>query len=1220
MARKFKSMDGNNAAAYVSYAFTEVAGIYPITPSSPMADLVDQWSAAGQKNIFGTTVKVVEMQSEAGASGTVHGSLAAGAMTTTYTASQGLLLMIPNMYKIAGELLPCVFHVSARTVSTHALNIFGDHSDVMACRQTGFAMLCEGNVQEVMDLAPVAHLAAIEGRVPFVNFFDGFRTSHEIQKVAVWDYDDLKEMCDMDAVAAFRKHALNPERPNMRGSHENGDIFFQHREACNSYYTALPDVVEKYMGKINEKLGTDYQLFNYYGAADADRVIIAMGSICDVAEEVIDYLNAGGEKVGLIKVRLYRPWRADKLLAAIPATCKKIAVLDRTKEPGSQGEPLYMDVVTALANAGRTDIQVIGGRYGLGSKDTPPASVFAVYDELKKDSMKREFTIGIVDDVTHLSLEEKPAPSVAPAGTIECKFWGLGGDGTVGANKNSIKIIGDHTDKYVQAYFQYDSKKTGGVTISHLRFGDKPIKSSYYINKADFVACHVPAYITKGFPIVRDVKPGGVFLINCQWSDAELNHHLDAASKRYIAKNNIQVYTINAIDLAKEIGMGKRTNTILQSAFFALAKVMPESEAIGYMKDAATHSYLKKGQDVVDMNHKAIDAGATAFKKFDVPADWADAQDSADTTVLSGKPKLVEQVKTILFPVGKMDGDSLPVSAFVKHVDGQFELGAAAYEKRGVAVSVPTWDSTKCIQCNNCAYVCPHATIRPYALTAEEAKNAPASAKIVDVKAGKGKGIYQYTMAISPLDCMGCGVCVGQCPVGALTMVPQEQEAAQQEVFNYCVDKVSEKTDMQDDTVKGSQFRQPMLEFSGSCAGCAETSYARLVTQLFGDRMYISNATGCSSIWGGPAATSPYCTNKAGHGPAWSNSLFEDNAEHGLGMYLGQKAIRERLADKTRALIAVPHTWAGLKDAAQKWLDTMEDGKANGAATDAYIAALEEGLMTVDACLAFAASDAGKAAFGDGLGEFKAHMESLKAAGATYCDCDACTLTREILAEKEYLRKKSLWIFGGDGWAYDIGFGGVDHVLASGNDVNIFVFDTEVYSNTGGQASKASNIGQVAQFAAAGKEIKKKSLAEIAMSYGYIYVAQVAMGANPAQTLKAIQEAEAYPGPSLIIGYSPCEMHSIKGGMVNCQHEMKKAVECGYWNLFRFNPAAEGSKFTLDSKEPKGGYQEFLMNEARYSRLTREFPDRAGELFERNEKAAMDRYAHLLKLKAMYEG
>ena len=1178
MARKFKSMDGNNAAAYVSYAFTEVAGIYPITPSSPMADLVDQWAAAGQKNIFGTTVKVCEMQSEAGASGTVHGSLAAGAMTTTYTASQGLLLMIPNMYKIAGELLPCVFHVSARTVSTHALNIFGDHSDVMACRQTGFAMLCENDPQEIMDLAPVAHLASIEGRVPFINFFDGFRTSHEIQKVAVWDYEDLKEMTDMDAVAAFRKHALNPERPNMRGSHENGDIFFQHREACNPYYDALPDVVEKYMGKINEKLGTNYQLFNYYGAPDAERVIIAMGSICNVAEEVIDYMTAQGEKVGMVKVHLYRPFRADKLIAAIPATCKKIAVLDRTKEPGSLGEPLYMDVVTALANAGKTDIKVIGGRYGLGSKDTPPASVFAVYDELSKDEMKRQFTIGIVDDVTHLSLEEKPAPGVAPAGTIECKFWGLGGDGTVGANKNSIKIIGDHTDKNVQAYFQYDSKKTGGVTVSHLRFGDKAIKSSYYINKADFVACHVPAYITKGFPIVRDVKPGGVFLINCQWSDEELNHHLDAASKRYIAKNNVQVYTINAIDLAKEIGMGKRTNTILQSAFFSLAKVMPESEAIQYMKDAATHSYLKKGQDVVDMNHKAIDAGATAYKKFDVPADWADAQDAADTTALAGKPELAEQVKTILNPVGKMDGDSLPVSAFVKHVDGQFELGAAAYEKRGVAVSVPTWDSTKCIQCNNCAYVCPHATIRPYALTEEEAAKAPAAAKIVDVKAGKGKGVYKYTMAVSPLDCMGCGVCVGVCPVDALSMVAQEQEAAQQDVFNYCVAEVAEKKDMQDDTVKGSQFRQPMLEFSGSCAGCAETSYARLITQLFGDRMYISNATGCSSIWGGPAATSPYCTNKEGHGPAWSNSLFEDNAEHGLGMYLGQQAIRNSLIDKLTAMAADEATPAEAKAAIQAYLDSKDDGAANAEATKALVAVLENGA----------------------------------AAGCPNC--------KEVLDKKEYLSKKSMWIFGGDGWAYDIGFGGVDHVLASGNDVNIFVFDTEVYSNTGGQASKASNIGQVAQFAAAGKEIKKKSLAEIAMSYGYIYVAQVAMGANPAQTLKAIKEAEAYHGPSLIIGYSPCEMHSIKGGMMNCQAEMKKAVECGYWNLFRFNPAAEGAKFTLDSKEPKGGYQEFLMNEARYSRLTREFPERATVLFERNEKNAMERYEHLLKLKAMYEG
>ena len=1039
MARKFKSMDGNNAAAYVSYAFTEVAGIYPITPSSPMADLVDQWAAAGQKNIFGTTVMVCEMQSEAGASGTVHGSLAAGALTTTYTASQGLLLMIPNMYKIAGELLPCVFHVSARTVSTHALNIFGDHSDVMACRQTGFAMLCENDPQEIMDLAPVAHLAAIEGRVPFINFFDGFRTSHEIQKVAVWDYDDLKEMCDMDAVDAFRKHALNPERPNMRGSHENGDIFFQHREACNPYYDALPAVVEKYMGKINEKLGTNYQLFNYYGAPDAERVIIAMGSICNVAQEVIDYMTAQGEKVGMVMVRLYRPFAADKLIEAIPATCKKIAVLDRTKEPGSQGEPLYMDVVTALANAGKTDIQVIGGRYGLGSKDTPPRSVFAVYEELAKDQMKRQFTIGIVDDVTHLSLEEKPAPGVAPAGTIACKFWGLGGDGTVGANKNSIKIIGDHTDKYVQAYFQYDSKKTGGVTVSHLRFGDTPIKSSYYINKADFVACHVPAYITKGFPFVRDVKPGGTFLINCQWSDEELSHHLDAASKRYIAKNNIQVYTINAIDLAKEIGMGKRTNTILQSAFFSLAKVMPESEAIQYMKDAATHSYLKKGQDVVDMNHKAIDAGATAYKKFEVPTDWADAQDVAEDVKLTGKPELVEQVKTILNPVDKMDGDSLPVSAFVKHVDGQFELGAAAYEKRGVAVTVPTWDATKCIQCNNCAYVCPHATIRPYALTAEEAAKAPAAAKIVDVKAGKGKGVYKYTMAVSPLDCMGCAVCVGQCPVGALTMVPQEQEAAQQDVFNYCVSEVSEKKDMQDDTVKGSQFKQPYLEFSGSCAGCAETSYARLVTQLFGDHMYISNATGCSSIWGGPAATSPYCTNKEGHGPAWSNSLFEDNAEHGLGMYLGQQATRSRLAGKVKELAGMT-TNDAKKAACEEYLATMEDYEANKAAVAKLVAALE-------------------------------------------ADPD-CLYSKEILADKEYLGKKSMWIFGGDGWAYDIGFGGVDHVLASGNDVNVFVFDTEVYSNTGGQASKASNIGQVCQFAAAGKEVKKKSLAEIAMSYG----------------------------------------------------------------------------------------------------------------------------------------
>ena len=1180
MARKFKTMDGNNAAAYVSYAFTEVAGIYPITPSSPMADYVDQWAAQGQKNIFGTTVKVIEMQSEAGAAGTVHGSLAAGALTTTYTASQGLLLMIPNMYKIAGELLPCVFHVSARTVAAQSLNIFGDHSDVMACRQTGFAMLAEGNVQEVMDLAPVAHLSAIKGRVPFINFFDGFRTSHEIQKVAIWDYKDLAEMVDMDAVEAFRKRALNPEHPTMRGSHENGDIFFQHREASNKYYDALPEIVEEYMGKINETLGTDYQLFNYYGAADADRVIIAMGSICDVAEEVIDYLNAHGEKVGLVKVRLYRPFRADKLLAAIPATAKKIAVLDRTKEPGALGDPLYLDVITALAGAGITDKTVVAGRYGLGSKDTPPKSVFAVYENLAQDAPKNHFTMGIVDDVTNTSLVEKDAPNTAAEGTIECKFWGLGGDGTVGANKNSIKIIGDHTDKYVQAYFQYDSKKTGGVTISHLRFGDHPIRSPYYINKADFVACHNPSYIVKGFPMVRDVKPGGTFLINCQWSDADLEKHMPAEAKRYIAANNIQVYTLDAIDLAARIGMGKRTNTILQSAFFSLAKVMPQEEAIQYMKDAATHSYLKKGQDVVDMNHKAIDAGATAYKKFEVPASWATAEDVKKESGHTGPAKLVDMVNKILDPVDRMDGDSLPVSAFEAHVDGTFELGAAAYEKRGVAVSVPAWDATKCIQCNQCSFVCPHATIRPYALTEEEAKNAPEAAKIVDIKAGKGKGVYKFAIAVSPLDCMGCGVCAKICPVGALTMVPQEQEAAQQDVFNYMVANITAKEDVADLTVKGSQFKKPLLEFSGSCAGCAETSYARLITQLFGDRMYISNATGCSSIWGGPAATSPYATTAEGKGPAWANSLFEDNAEHGLGMYLGQKAIRERLIAQVKGMAESDQASESFKAAFQAFLDTKDDSTANAPAAKALIAELE------------------------------------KAAA------EGCPVAPAVLAEKEYLSKKSVWIFGGDGWAYDIGFGGVDHVLASGEDVNVFVFDTEVYSNTGGQASKASNIGQVAQFAAAGKTIAKKSLAEIAMTYGYVYVAQVAMGANMNQTLKAIAEAEAYHGPSLIIGYAPCEMHSIKGGMTNCQGEMKKAVECGYWNLFRFNPAlkAEGKNpFTLDSKAPAGGYQEFLMNEARYSSLTRSFPDRAKELFALNEETAKARYEKLLRLQKMYE-
>nr|MCR5761382.1 pyruvate:ferredoxin (flavodoxin) oxidoreductase [Sphaerochaetaceae bacterium] len=1065
-----------------------------------------------------------------------------------------------------------VFHVSARTVAAQALNIFGDHSDVYACRQTGFAMLCETNTQEVMDLGAVAHLAAIKGRVPFLNFFDGFRTSHEIQKIEIWDYDDLKEMVDMDAVAEFRKRALNPERPVMRGSHENGDIFFQHREASNKYYDALPAIVEEYMDKVNAKLGTNYKPFNYYGAPDAEKIIIAMGSIVDVAEEVIDYLTAKGEKVGLVKVRLYRPFCADKLLAAIPETVKKIAVLDRTKEPGALGEPLFLDVVAALAEAGKNDIKVIGGRYGLGSKDTPPSSIFAVYDELAKDEPKERFTLGINDDVTYLSLEEKPAPNTAAEGTIECKFWGLGGDGTVGANKNSIKIIGDYTDKYVQAYFQYDSKKTGGVTVSHLRFGDNPIKSPYYINKADFVACHNPSYVTKGFKMVQDVKPNGVYMINCQWTPEELGEHMDAASKRYIAKNNIQLYTIDAIDLAQKIGMGKRTNTILQSAFFTLAKVMPQEEAIAHMKEKATQSYLKKGQDIVDMNHKAIDAGATAFKKVEVPASWATAEDNTVKAEKHGKAELVKMVNNILEPIDKMDGDSLPVSAFVDHVDGQFELGAANYEKRGVAVAVPRWTSSKCIQCNNCSYVCPHATIRPYALTEEEAAKIPAAAQVVDIKAGKGKGVYKFTLAVSPLDCMGCGVCVGACPVKALEMVPMEEELAQQEVFNFCKEEVSEKKDMQDNTVKGSQFRQPMLEFSGSCAGCAETSYARLVTQLFGDRMYISNATGCSSIWGGPAATSPFCTNPEGKGPAWCNSLFEDNAEHGLGMFVGQNKLREDLVEKTKDLLENGDNDA-VKAAAKVWLDTLNDGEANKAATADYVKALEA------------------------------------------CGCDRA---KEILSKKEYLAKKSVWIFGGDGWAYDIGYGGLDHVIASKQDVNIFVFDTEVYSNTGGQASKASNIGQVAQFAAAGKEVKKKSLAEIAMQYGYVYVAQVAMGANPAQTIKAITEAEAYHGPSLIIGYAPCEMHSIKGGMTNCQKEMKKAVECGYWNLFRFNPDAP-NKFTLDSKAPAGGYQEFLMNEARYSRLTREFPARAEVLFVKNEEEAKARWEHLQKLIDLYK-
>ena len=1182
--RKKLSMDGNTAAAHVSYAFTEVASIYPITPSSPMAEVTDTWSATGLKNIFGERVKVMEMQSEAGAAGTVHGSLAAGALTTTYTASQGLLLMIPNMYKIAGELLPCVIHVSARCVASHALNIFGDHSDIYACRQTGFAMMAESNQQEIMDLGAVAHLATIKGRVPFVNFFDGFRTSHEIQKIEVWDYKDLEEMLDKDAVAAFRARALNPEHPVLRGSAENGDIFFQHREACNPYYEALPAIVEEYMDKVNAKLGTDYKLFNYYGAPDAEKVIVAMGSVCDVAEEVIDYMLAAGEKVGLVKVRLYRPFVAEKLAEVLPKTAKKIAVLERTKEPGALGDPLYLDVVAALAQTG-VDAKVVGGRYGLGSKDTTPASIFAVFANLDKAEPKNGFTIGIVDDVTGHSLEETVAPDTAPAGTVACKFWGLGGDGTVGANKNSIKIIGDHTDKFIQAYFQYDSKKTGGVTISHLRFGDKAIKSPDYITKANFVACHVPAYILKGYKIVQDVKPGGTFLLNCQWTPDELDQHLPNSVKSYIAKNNIQFYIINAIDKAREIGMGKRTNTILQSAFFKLAEILPIAEAVDYMKYMAKKSYLKKGEAVVEMNYKAIDAGVDAIVKVDVPAAWADLADEAPAAPATGaRADLVDFVNNIVRPVSAMNGDALPVSAFSAYADGTLPQGSSAYEKRGVAVDVPVWHAENCIQCNNCAFVCPHAAIRPFAMTEEEAANAPASTKFTAKPVIKTN--YKFTMAISPLDCMGCTLCVKACPVtakalkdgapekAALAMTSQESQLDQQAAFDYAVANVSEKKELINATVKGSQFKQPLLEFSGSCAGCAETSYARLVTQLFGERMYISNATGCSSIWGGSAPATPYTVNReSGRGPAWGNSLFEDNAEHGLGIAIAQKTIREKLIGYVKELRANVEDAdkAAIIDA---YLNTLDDGEKNTDATAALVAMLEN------------------------------------------CGCE---MGKKILAEKEYLSKKSVWIFGGDGWAYDIGFGGLDHVLASGEDVNVFVFDTEVYSNTGGQASKASNIGQVAQFAAAGKAIGKKNLAEIAMSYGYVYVAQVAMGADMNQLLKALKEAEAYHGPSLIIGYAPCEMHGLKGGMQNCQLEMKKAVEAGYWQMFRYNPTLEANKLSIDSKEPSANYVDFIKSETRYARLAQSFPERAEDLFAKADANAKAKYQRLLKMGKLYE-
>ncbi len=1175
--RNKQSMDGNQAAAHVSYMFTEVAGIYPITPSSPMADYVDQWSALGRKNIFGNTVKVSEMQSEGGAAGTVHGSLAAGALTTTYTASQGLLLMIPNMYKIAGELLPCVFHVSARTVAAHALNIFGDHSDVYSCRQTGFAMLAASNPQEIMDLGAVAHLSTIKGRVPFVHFFDGFRTSHEIQKIECWENEDLADIIDMDAVKAFRARSLNPEHPILRGSAENGDIFFQHKEAANKYYNALPAIVEDYMDKINEKLGTNYKPFNYYGAPDAEKIIIAMGSMCDVAEEVIDYMLAKGEKVGIVKVRLYRPFCAEKLAEAIPATVKKIAVLDRTKEPGSLGEPLYLDVVTALSQTGRTDIQVVGGRYGLGSKDTPPSSVFAVFENLDAECPKNGFSLGINDDVTGSSLEEKPAPDTAPEGTIACKFWGLGGDGTVGANKNSIKIIGDHTDKYIQAYFQYDSKKTGGITISHLRFGDKPIKAPYYITKADFVACHNSSYLKK-YDMVEDIKPGGTFLLDCPWTVEELDTHLPAKVKKYIAENGIKFYIIDGTGLAtKRIGNAKVKNTVLQSAFFSLANILPKDEAIEYMKKMAYKSYIKKGQAMVDLNYNAIDAGGDAYVEVNVPETWKNpTPDAAAPEFASDRPELDEFVNNIVTPVNAMRGDSLPVSAFEKYVDGTFPQGAAASEKRGVAVNVPVWDASKCIQCNMCSFVCPHATIRPFAMTEEEAAAAPAATKFAAKPVVKTN--YKFTIAVSPLDCMGCTLCVKVCKVGALEMVARDTQLDQQPVFDYAVANVAEKPEIINTTVKGSQFKQPLLEFSGSCAGCAETSYARLITQLFGERMYISNATGCSSIWGGSAPSTPYTVNKGtGHGPAWANSLFEDNAEHGYGIYLAQKYRREVLAAKVEELLTAECASAELKAAAEAWLAAKDDSAKSEEASKALLA-LAEG-----------------------------------------CECDTC---KYIVDNADMLAKKSVWIFGGDGWAYDIGFGGLDHVLASGENVNVMVFDTEVYSNTGGQASKASQIGQVAQFAAAGKAIGKKNLAEIAMSYGYVYVAQIAMGADMNQTIKAMVEAEAYNGPSLIIGYAPCEMHGVKGGMVNCQLEMKRAVEAGYWQMFRYNPAlkAEGKNpLTVDCKAPTADYIEFIKSETRYSRLAQSFPERAEKLFALAKDKAAEKYDHLLKLAELYK-
>ena len=1182
MARKMKTMDGNSAVAHVSYAFTDVAAIYPITPSSVMADLTDKFSAQGAKNLFGRQVQVTEMQSEGGASGAVHGSLAAGALTTTYTASQGLLLMIPNMYKMAGELLPGVIHVSARALTSHALSIFGDHSDIYACRQTGYAMLCSNNPQECMDLAAVAHLAAIEGRVPFLHFFDGFRTSHEIQKIEEWDYADLADMLNWDAVEAFRRRALNPEHPVTRGTAQNDDIFFQAREACNKYYDAVPEVVVKYMDKVNAKIGTDYKPFNYYGAEDAEHVIVAMGSVCDCTEEVVDYLNAAGEKVGLLKVHLYRPFVADYMLRELPKTVKTISVLDRTKEPGSIGEPLYLDVLAAINGSDFAGVKVYTGRYGLGSKDTTPGDIIAVYRNAESETPKRRFTIGIVDDVTNLSLPIVENPDTTPKGTHSCKFWGLGADGTVGANKNSIKIIGDNTDMYAQGYFAYDSKKSRGLTVSHLRFGKTPIKSTYYISKADFVACHNPSYVDK-YDIVDDLKEGGSFLLNCPWDTEELSERLPGKMKKILAERHINFYTIDGIKIGKEIGLGGRINTVLQSAFFKIADIIPADKAKELMKAAAKKSYMKKGQAIVDMNYAAIDRGMEDLKKVEIPADWANAVDNSVADKAEGNGALVEYVNEILKPVNAYKGNKLPVSTFMDHVDGTAPNGSAAYEKRGIAVDVPEWNPENCIQCNRCAIVCPHAVIRPVAMTADELAKAPEGTKSLPMMGLKD---LNFVMTVSTLDCTGCGACAQVCPgkkgAKALTMQSIDSQRPKQAVFDYALtleDKPEVHEKFKFTTVKGSQFKQPLLEFSGACAGCGETPYAKLVTQLFGDRMFIANATGCSSIWGASAPATPYTKNKKGYGPAWQNSLFEDNAEFGLGMALGQKAIRNRLIEYVEGIQKDTDS-ADLKTACQNYLDTVTDSTSSRPATDALIAELEKN--TEDAK----------------VGE----------------------LVKKTLVDKDELAKKSMWIFGGDGWAYDIGFGGLDHVIASGENVNILVFDTEVYSNTGGQASKATPVGSVAQFAAAGKAVKKKDLAAIAMSYGYVYVAQCAMGADNNQVLKAMVEAESYNGPSLVICYAPCINHGIKGGMGIAQLEEKKAVEAGYWNIFRYDPrlADEGKNpFMLDGKAPSASYRDFIMGEVRYNSLTRSFPERAEKLFEKAEKVAADKYAHLEKLASL---